>query len=177
MVHIKDIAFMKKFWFYLVVFLGLFIGLKSCIISTISIDKYIVVEKTDETGQHDRVILTPNEEMIYVKRFNDIDEIGIYKIKGIEATHYFLGLYCIGSFPFGLRYYNNVDKVIDSELVLTKKRGNSFPNIGESFKAKILIFNDKVTIGKYSFKRVSLSTTENSELISSIDKLKSAIDL
>jgi hypothetical protein len=167
---------MKKIGFYIIVFFGLFLGLKSCIISTISIDQNILVEKTDENGQHDRVLLTPKEEMIYVKRFQDIDEIGIYKIKGMEATHYFLGLYCLGSFPLGLRYYNNVDKVFDAELILEQKHGASFPNIGESFKAKILVFKDKVIIGKYSFKRISLSPKENEEMISSIEKLKSAID-
>jgi hypothetical protein len=41
-----------------------------------------------ENSQEDRVILTPKLEMIYFKRYSDITEIGVYKIKGECATHF-----------------------------------------------------------------------------------------
>ena len=167
---------MKKTGTFLLIGIFLIIGLKSCIVTVISIDDYILVEKSDEYGQQDRVILTPQNEMIYVKKYQDIVEIGIYKLKGQEATHYLFGLYCIGTFPFGLRYYNNADKVFDSELTLVKKQGDSFPIIGDSFNSKIVIFKNKAIIGKSTFKRIILNEKKKEDLILSIDQLKSAIN-
>ena len=167
--------YMKKIFIYLIIGLVLILGLKSCVVTVVSIDDYLLGEMTEDNGQINKVILTPQREMIIVKRYNDIDEIGIYKIKGIEATHYLFGLYCIGSFPFGLKYYNNADKVIDSELTLTKKIGESFPKVGETFNTHIVIFEDRVIIGNNIFKKIIQSSKEKDDLIVSIGKLKSAI--
>lgn len=165
---------MKKVMTILFIALFLFIGLKSFVHYSITIDDYIVLEKSED-GQQDRVILTPKLEMIYLKRYKEITEIGVYKIKGESATHYLFGLYCIGSFPFGLRYYHNADKVFDSELVLNKKQGDSFPSIDDQFKAKIVIFKDHAKIGKDEFIRVILSESEKQNIASTIEGIKSNI--
>jgi len=164
---------MKKVGTFLIITIFLIIGLKSCIMTAISIDDYILVERFDENGQNDRVMLTPKNEMIYVKRFQEIVEVGIYKVQGQEATHYIFGIYCIGTFPFGLRYFDNPEKVFDSQFTLTKKHGDSFPEVGNSFRAKIVIFKDKVKIGKYSYKRLDLNKEERENMEIMIDQLKS----
>ena len=168
---------MKKILIYLLIGIGLILGLKSCIVTTVSIDEYFMGENTEIDGQHNRVMLTPESEMIIVKRYNDIDEIGVYKIKGIEATHYLFGLYCIGSFPFGLKYYSNAEKVLDSNLKLTNKKGESFPNIGNSFTAKIVIFKDRAIIGNQIFKRIILSAKEKEEMVLQIAILKTVLQI
>ena len=166
---------MKKILIYSIFGLGLIMGLKSCIVTTVSIDDYFMGENTEINGQHNRVMLTPDKEMIIVKRYNDIDEIGFFKIKGFEATQYLFGLYCVGSFPFDLRYYHNAEKVLDSDLTLTKKKGESFPKIGKSFNAKIIIFKDRAIIGEQIFKRIILSSKEKEEMIMQIEVLKTVL--
>jgi hypothetical protein len=165
---------MKKVMTILFIALFLFIGLKSFVHYSIKIDDYIVLDKSED-GQQDRVILTPKLEMIYLKRYKEITEIGVYKIKGERATHYLFGLYCIGSFPFGLRYYHKADNVFDSEIVLNKKQGDSFPKVGDQFKAKIVIFKERAKIGKDEFKRVMLSDSEKENIANTIEVLKSNI--
>lgn len=141
--------------------------------TVISFDNYILVERTDENGQQDRVILTPKNEMVYVKKYQELVEYGIYKIKGQEATHYISGIYCIGTFPLGLRFYKNADKVYDAQLILSKKNGDSFPSVGESFKSTIVIYPDKVKIGKYLYKKLSPTESEMAELEKMTNQLKS----
>jgi hypothetical protein len=167
---------MKRVGTYLFVGLFLLIGLRSCMITLISIDDYMLLERKNESGQQDLVILTPNYEMIHTKKYQDINEIGIYNIKGHEATHYLFGLYCIGSFPFGLRYYSNAEKVFETELVLVKKIGNSFPEIGKTISSKIVIFEDKAIIDKITFDRVHLTESEREDIDYYTKQLKSSIE-
>lgn len=167
---------MKKIGTYLIIGLLLFIGLQSFFHNSISIDDYILLVKTNDNGQEDRVILTPKMEMIYFKRYQDITEVGIYKIKGEMASHYLFGLYCFGSFPLGLRYYQNAEYVFDSELVLTKKKGDSFRKPGDSFNSKIIVFKDKAVLGKISFKRIFLNKNEKDTLNQTIIQLKSSLN-
>jgi len=169
---------MKKietFIVYIILGAILLFVLKGCISTTASFDNYILAEQTNENGHIDRVILTPQNEMLYLKRFKDIDEIGLYKLTGEEATHYIAGLYCFGSFPFGLRYYNNAENVVDSEMKLVYKVGDSFPEVGESFKVKIVIFNDHVIIGKDSYKRIKITEQDKEKIKLMVEKLKEKI--
>lgn len=164
---------MKKIGIYILIAFFLLIGLKSCIVKVISITDYILCERIDEHGQLDRVILTPKNEMIYIKKYKESVQVGIYKIQGQEATHYIFGFYCIGTFPFGLRYYNNSVNVFDSQLTLIKKYGDSFPKIGDSFNTTIVTYIDKVLIGKYKYKRLKVSKKEKIDIEKMIDELKS----
>lgn len=150
-------------------------ALKSCVVTVISFDDLVLMEGTFERGEKDRILLTPDREAIYTKTLGDINELGVYEIKGEEATHYFLDLYCIGTFPFGLRYYKNAEKAFDAELILKYKLGESFPKVGESFRTKIIIFPDKVIMGKHTYKRLPIYEEEKKELFESIKRIKSAI--
>jgi len=164
---------MKKIGTYILIGLFIIIGLKSCIMTVISFDNYILVERTDENGQQDRVILTPKNEMIYIKKYQELVEYGIYKVKGQEATHYISGIYCIGTFPFGLRSYKNAEKVYDAQLILSKKNGDSFPSVGESFNSTIIIYPDKVKIGKFFYNKLTPTESEMTEFENMIIQLKS----
>jgi hypothetical protein len=165
----------KIFINWLLFGLVILIGLKSCLITVISFDELILMEGTFESGEKDRILITPDREAIYTKSLGDINELGIYEIKGEEGTHYLFGLYCIGTFPFGLRYYKNAEKVFDAELIMKYKLGESFPKEGESFRTKIIIFPDKVIMGKHTFKRLPIYEEEKQELYDSIKRIKSAI--
>ncbi len=165
---------MKKYLSYIIIALFVIVGLKSCTLTVIKIDDYILLEKSFESGQNDRVIITPEYEMIHVKKFQDISEIGIYSIKGHEAAHYISGLYNVGKFPFGLRYYNNAEHVLVVEFKIKHKIGNSFPEIGKSFNSKIIIFENEAIINKLTYKRISLKDSEKEELKNLIQSLKTS---
>ncbi len=167
---------MKKIVTFLFIGIFIIIVLKSCILTGISIDDYIILENLDKEGQLDRVVLTPKDEMIYTKNFQNIFEVGIYEIKGQEATHYISGIYCIGTFPFGLRYYHNAEKVFDAELKLTKKQGESFPGIGDAYRAKIIIFKEEAKIGNHSYKRITINQDLREKTESMINQLKTNIN-
>jgi hypothetical protein len=160
-----------------IIFLGIFIliGLSSLYVIPISIDDYVLVKSTDKNGQKNNIILTPENEMIYIKDYKEIVEVGIYKLKGQKARHFLFGLYCNGLFPLGLRYYNNAEMVFNSTLKLIKKDGASFPEIGETFNSKFIIFSDKAIIGNETYKRIILTETVKEELIQQITKIKSSI--
>lgn len=149
---------------FIAIGLFLFLGFKSCIVTTISLDDYILLENTDKGGQRNRIIITPKEQMVIVKRFEDVSEMAVYDIEGEEATNYFGGLYCVGTFPLGLRYYSNAEKVLQSELSVIKKEGDSFPDSGSNFKAKMVIFKEKAKVGNHEYKRLKLSDNEKMEL-------------
>ncbi|NQU80699.1 MAG: hypothetical protein HQ543_04190 [Bacteroidetes bacterium] len=166
---------MKKYLAYIIIGFFVIMGFKSCIKTLIKIDDYILLEKSFESGQNDRVILTPQFEMIHVKKLQDITEIGIYSIKGYEATHYLFDLYNIGRFPLGLKYYNKAESVFEVEFKLKNKLGDSFPKVGKSFNSKIIIFDNNVIIDKLTYKRISLEESEKTELKNSIKLLKSSI--
>ena len=166
---------LKIFINWLLFGLVILIGLKSCITTVISFDDLILAEGTFENGEKDRILITPEREAIYTKTLGDINELGIYEIKGVEATHYLFGLYCIGTFPFGLRYYKNAENVYDAELIMKYKLGESFPKKGDSFRTKLIIFSDKVIMGKHTFKRLPIYEEEKQELYDSIKRIKSAI--
>lgn len=164
---------MKKTGGYILLVLFLIIELKSCVKTVISFDDYILCERTDENGQQDRVIFTPKNEIVYVKKFQELVEYGIYKVKGSKATHYISGLYCVGFFPFGLRFYNNAENVFDAHLILTKKYGDSFPSVGKSFNSNIIVFPDKVRMGGVNYHRLEIKEIDKKEIESIITLLKS----
>jgi len=143
-----------------VLIISIIIGIESCTINPILIKEDVLFERFDTQGERDRVILTTDNEMFLTKQYNEIEELGYYKLEGSAAKHYFGGLYCIGKFPFGLRYYNNAENVIDGELKLVFKNGNSFPEVGDEFYTKIVIFKDRAIIGKHTYTRLKLNDDE-----------------
>lgn len=169
---LKDSA-MKKIGTFILIGLFIIIGLKSCVMTVISFDDYILCEITDENGQQDRIVFTPKNEMVYVKKFQEIVEYGIYKVKGVEATHYISGLYCVGNFPLGLRFYKNAENVFEAQLILTKKYGDSFPSVGKSFNSNIIVFPDKVKIGGINYHRLEVEEIDKKEIELMIVQLKS----
>lgn len=112
---------MKRILYIFVVLIIIFIGFKNCFISPVSNSDYFLLESSGNNGQKVRLLLTPNNEMIVVKRFGNNDELGLFKIKGENAIHYFGSLYFIGSFPMGLRFLKNAEKVYNTECELIKR--------------------------------------------------------
>jgi hypothetical protein len=166
---------MKKILNYISIGLILLLGLKSCIVTTISIEDYVLGSRVDEGNQFSRALITPKNELLIAKQFEDISEIGLYKIKGILATKYFLGFYHLkskGIFPFGLRYYPQAKNVLDSELTLVYKEGNSFPEIGQTFKAKIIVYKDHFVINKDDWEIIPMDSNNKLEAEALMEKLR-----
>lgn len=157
---------MDKILSYIFISLAIYIGIKGLFLNPIDIDNYVVFEMVKETGRKNKGVITPGREMYYVKEINDtLFDVGIYKIKGKSATKYFPGIYCIGRFPLGLRYFKNPESVFDAELILLKKDGDSLPELNDSFKQKIVFYEDKVIIGKYVYDRIPLTKHTKDEAI------------
>lgn len=163
---------MKNIWLYIGFALVLFFGLKSCISRTISIDDYIIAERTDNHGQHDKVIFTPQNEIIQIKQYKEIIEYCVCKLKGQESTHYFLGIYNIRSKPLGIRYLRDAEKVFDAQIFLSKKEGLSFPKIGSSFYTSIEIYPNRIKIGKDLYKRSTLNEDDKKILDNYVKQIK-----
>jgi hypothetical protein len=160
-----------------------FLTIKSCIITTANFKDYFLLELVDSVEQN-RTIITPDNEMIIVKRYQANEEIAIYKIRGEEATHYFGGLYNISNLYsgnsgydfqnplFGIRYYSGAQKVYITTLEVTKKIGESFPDIGKKFNARIIIYKDKLKIGNYEYKILPLKEVEKADFKKMIEAIK-----
>lgn len=169
---------MKKLPIYFIIGLIVLLGLKGWIVSTIHFDDYILGTHSEADGQSSRAIFTPKNELLIAKRFEDITEMGFYKVKGIEAIKYPFGFFnfkSIGMFPFGIRHYNKVDMVLDSELTLTYKSGESFFDIGRTYKAKIVIYKDHFVINKDRWEILPLNNNEKAEAEVAIQKVRESI--
>lgn len=169
---------MKKVPIYLIIGLIVLLSLKGCIITTISFDDYIVGTRSEEDGQFTRAIFTPKNELLIAKKFEDITEMGFYKVRGIYAIKYPFGFYHVkskGTFPFGIRYYSKADKVLDSELILKYKSGESFPDIGQTYKANIVIYKDHFIINNDRWEILPLNNSEKTEAEFTIRKLRESI--
>jgi hypothetical protein len=170
---------MKKIGTYLIIALVIFIGVKvkGCVVNTISIDNYLLVERTDGP-QISRVLITPKNEMLIAKKYQDVREVGLYKIKGVYATKYFPGVYNFNSkgiFPLGLRVYPHALQAFDSDIELVKKEGNSFPNEGSKYSVKIIVYNDHIIKGKDKWERVTVSDEDKNQMSYMIQHFKSNI--
>lgn len=152
----------------LIIGILLFTGLKSCIVSGVAIDDYILLK-----GQNDqeKIIITPNKKIIFTKELSNTNNYAVYELRGKEATPYFSGLFCVGAFPFGLKHYSGVEKVIESELVLLKKQGDQLKLFDDSLKTRIVIYDHKVQIGADEFNRVSVNSLRLDECAYMLDHI------
>lgn len=146
-----------------------FFGFKSCIGHLISIKDYIVLESEEIQGL--RVVITPDNTILYINSHNGEESIEIYQLRGEEATHYFFGLYSIKTYPLPLRYYHQAEKVLLPESKLIKKIGFSSNEMMPNPNARIIIYKERVVIGDQSYKRISLSENDKVDLKIMIDSL------
>ncbi len=162
---------MKRILPVLIVIIFFFFALKSCIITTAHFKEYILLELIDTT-QINMALITPENELIIMKRNQSAAEYGIYKIRGEEATHYIDGLYNLGESYFSIRYYSGAQKVYKTTLELTHKLGESFPKIGEKFNARIIVYISRIKIGDFDYKIVPLEEKTKSELVNMMEQIK-----
>ncbi|HCT93715.1 MAG: hypothetical protein A2X19_06055 [Bacteroidetes bacterium GWE2_39_28] len=142
----------------------LFFGYKGFVIKSVKFDDIIFLTKTVD-GQQDNVVILPSNELLWTKTYGNHVEASLCKITGQFANHYFFGLYRLGSFPFGLRYFKNPKAVYKVDLKIIKKEGDSFPSVGTTNETRIVIYEDRGTIGSNEFRIVSLSESEKKELL------------
>ena len=145
----------------------LFFGYKGFFIKSAQFDDFVYLTKTVD-GQQENVIILPNNQLLITKTYNDYVEAALYDVKGQVANHYFFGLYRLGSFPFGLRYFKNPKAVYKVEIKIIKKEGNSFPKIGSKFQTKIVLYNDKGIVGKDEFRIVKLTDRGKKEVADNV---------
>ena len=178
-VEVKNTKFAFKTFInsVLVILFGalfIFIAFKSNVTTTISIKENIFLESI-EKSPHDQnvsMVFTTDEQLIIIKSSGDDMEAALYDIKGEEATHYFFDLYCFGAFPFGLRYYNHVEQVLDARIVLVNKDGYSFPSVGESFNVKMILYKDKALIAEEEYRRMPMDSYDSASYREVLNKLK-----
>ncbi len=160
-------SFSNYFYPIFALCLLLFFGYKGFITKTAKFNDIIFLTKNVD-GQKDNVIILPSNQLFWTKTNGYNVEAALCKIYGQYANHYFFGLYRIGSFPFGLRYYNDPKAVYKVDLKVIKKDGRSFPDEGSTNSTKIVIFDSTGIIGSDVFKLVNLSESEKNELIKNL---------
>lgn len=154
----------QKIFIGIIVIIVLLIGAKSCYVKPLEFQDSILAKNIDKYGQENLVLLLSPNKVVYSKTYKDITEHGLFELKGEYAKHYIGGLYCIGSFPWGLRFYNDAEKVFNAEMKLTDKQGDSFPEIGDKFNVNIIIYKDQIVMGDNIYKRIELSEQEKINL-------------
>ena len=162
---------MKRIISYILAFIVVIATLRSCVHTTININELQVFERALESGQKDRIAITPKNELLYFKFYKETFEYGYYKIIGENGQKYVGGFYNVGKFPFGLRYYLNPSYVLNAELHLITKQGESFPNIGSKERTKIIIYDDYAKFGSHHFNRLEMNDEEKETLKYELDVL------
>jgi len=160
---------MKRKISYIIAFIVVIATLRSCVHTTINIRELQVFERILESGQIDRIALTPKNEMVYFKFYGEALEYGYYRIIGENGQKYISGLYNMGKFPFGLRYYLKPLYVLNAELHLLNKQGESFPKLGSRQRTKIIIYEDYAKFGKHNFNRLEINEEEKETLKHELD--------
>jgi hypothetical protein len=153
----------------------LFFVYKGSVHSVVTIEDYIMLSNTSAAGQQDNVIITPGNEMIYTKTYNDVVEGALYSIKGEKVNHYFFGLYMTGKYPFGLKYFKKPEKVFKAELKLINKDGESFPLVGSVFTYNVVIFQDKAIIGGQTYKRIIIKDGQKEQLYKNFETIRQSL--
>lgn len=168
----KLIALIRKFGTLIFITIFLLIGLKSCYKQTISIDDYILLKQDDKKEINDGVILTPNNELIIFKGSNIFEEHVIYNLQGVEATHYISALFSIGDIPFGFRVYPGAEKVYICSAKIIQKRGERYPDVGESINILMIKYKDKMRISDHECTVVNMNDSIRMCIKGIINQLK-----
>ncbi|NMC61395.1 MAG: hypothetical protein GYA51_18740 [Candidatus Methanofastidiosa archaeon] len=169
---------MKKIFIYIIIGIVFLLSLKGCIIQTISFEDYILGSRTEENGQYTRAIFSKKNELLVAKKYEDNSEVGLYKVKGIYAIKYPFGFYHFkskGMLPLGMKHYKGAIEVLDADLVLSYKSGETFPDVGQSFKADIVIYRDHFYINNDRWEMIQMTDEEKIEADYAIQKLKESI--
>lgn len=125
----------------------------SFVISGAKIDEYIEFGDIDEHGQTTVIVITPKNELLCYKMFGDVVEKGYYKIVPFKAKGYFGLLYKFERGLLKFRILPRADMVCDAPMKLEYKEGSSFPNVGESFYAQLIVWKDKVEMNRVKYQR------------------------
>jgi hypothetical protein len=118
----------ENFISIIVGFLILFLGLKSCIRTTIpsigSIEKY---QSIQPNGEIDVNYLCPGNILVYSKSNYGVDDIGVFKIQRRSIIHYAGAFYNVDAdgTPFGIRYYPGIDDAWNVILSFKFRSGTS----------------------------------------------------
>lgn len=77
--------------------------------------------------------------------------------------------------PLGMKHYKGAIEVLDADLVLSYKSGETFPDVGQSFKADIVIYRDHFYINNDRWEMIQMTDEEKIEADYAIQKLKESI--
>jgi hypothetical protein len=167
---------MKKYGWILGVVLIVFIGIKEFVVYSASINDYVLLSDKEPSGMDTKIVLTPDNEVVVIKSNDNVAEGAVYKIKGRLAKHYAFGLYCIGTFPLGLRYYPNAEKVMESSLELVQKDGDSFPELGSEFSVVIVLYKDKASFDGKILNKIELDAQKRNDIHNLVHLIKSSME-
>lgn len=154
----------------------IYIGIKGNFTSSSNIifDKNIAFERNDSRGQVERIFFYTSNEMIYSKNLKGGWDIALFSIKSREATHYFSGIYNIGTFPFGLRFYNSSINVGEIETKMINSIRNidksTFNEIGSKNTFNIVIYENRLKIDGDNYNKIEFSEEEFIQLKETILK-------
>jgi len=158
-------AISSKIGTIIIIGIFLFIGLKSCIKTGMTLNKTEVYQQVNESGESNRVYIAPGNTIILKKQFEDQYEYGVYHVKGVNVTHYFGPLYHRGESLLGFRIYPNAKDVWDVEMELMDKGGNltnsTFKEIGTSFRDLLIFRDNSVEIGNYTYNKTNKTSQDD----------------
>lgn len=174
----KKIA--ENFISLLLVFLILFVALKSCIRTTIpsirSIEKY---QSIQQNGEIDVNYLCPGNILVYSKSNYGVENIGVFRFQRRSIIHYVGGLYNIDAdgTPLGIRYYSGIDDAWNVILSLKFRSGTSsqstFSNLVEYDEVFKLSDNSKfLQIGETIYEKKPLTQKEINKITYLIKDVK-----
>jgi hypothetical protein len=139
----------------------LFIVLKSAIKTVLQFDNYSSYSFIDERGQINTILIVPNNEIIFIKKYHEYYEMVLYYVTGTDAVHYFGPFYNVGETPLGIRVYPKAKEVWNADAELKDKEGNlsesTFPEIGKEYQMQIILYEKELSINGDVFKRDTIS--------------------
>lgn len=155
----------RKVLTWLLIGFIVYLGIKPMIVSSYKLNKYVFVDNMIEGEGAVQIFFTPNREMIFITETKNGFGLALYNInQGMQATHYFGGLYLFDRTPFGLRYYSDAEMVFETKLKLIKKKGDGFPDVGDEIYSKIMIGKKRAIINGKEYVRGELDADGQAEI-------------
>ena len=156
-----------------------FLALQGCVKTGYGTNSYKAYERTDESGQLEKLFLLPNNNMILIKSLPELEilEAGLYKIYGTKGTHFFGGLWNVsgtGSL-LGLRWLTDAQSAWRMSLKFKSKFGvgvsdTSFPNKGEEFETTFIFYKNDIKIGSHHYHKIPVNEDAILDFLTALEK-------
>ena len=141
-----------------------YIGYNTFVISGAKIEEYMIFGDVDDHGQTTLMVVTPKNELLCYKMYEDIVECGYYHIVPFKTSNYFGLVYKFDNGIFKWRILPKANNVYNLGMKLLYKEGGSFPDVGKIFKAQMIVYDDKVEMNRVTYRRKPIETSDISSI-------------